>query len=117
MNSTELRQKLARRLYCSLPPGAEGRKLSEQLAIAVLSDCTLRVTAATGGPMRPDQVNEFRDGRNTLRVAPELDGTVAIEGYDGEQRVWRSSYPPATAARDIAAAINRAAAAATRAVR
>ena len=40
---------------------------------------------------------KFWDGRAYTRVSTEPDGRIAIEGYDGEQLVHRTTYNAATA--------------------
>ncbi|MFD4444868.1 hypothetical protein ACFWPK_34345 [Nocardia sp. NPDC058519] len=42
-------------------------------------------------------IADFWDGRSFTRVDDEPDGRVAIEGYDGELCVHRTTYNRATA--------------------
>ncbi|MFC4124886.1 hypothetical protein [Nocardia rhizosphaerae] len=40
---------------------------------------------------------DFWDGRSYTRISTEPDGRIAIEGYDGELLVHRTTYNTATA--------------------
>lgn len=42
-------------------------------------------------------IHDFWDGRSRTRISAEPDGRVAIEGYDGELLVHRTTYNTATA--------------------
>ncbi len=95
--SAELRNQLAQRLACQLPPGPDSRELAHRLADGLLADCTLRIAAGHGGPIRPARRGDFWDGRSYTRISTEPDGRVAVEGYDGAQLVHRTTYNTATA--------------------
>lgn len=41
---------------------------------------------------------DFWDGRSFTRISTEPDGRIAIEGYDGELLVHRTTYSPTVAA-------------------
>ncbi|MEU3011100.1 hypothetical protein [Nocardia asteroides] len=43
-------------------------------------------------------IADFWDGRSYTRLSTEPGGRVAVEGYDGELLVHRTTYSPATAA-------------------
>ncbi|WP_218721426.1 hypothetical protein [Nocardia sp. MH4] len=53
-------------------------------------------------------IHDFWDGRSRTRISAEPDGRVAIEGYDGELLVHRTTYSSTVAAL-IAIALTHAA--------
>lgn len=95
--SADLRNQLARRLACQLPPGPESQELAQRLADGLLADCTLRISRGHGGPIRPPRRGDFWDGRCFTRISKEPDRRIAVEGYDGELLVHRTTYSRETA--------------------
>lgn len=53
-------------------------------------------------------IADFWDGRSYTRISTEPDGRVAVEGYDGQQLVHRTTYSRVTAGL-IAVALTHAA--------